>query len=105
MGRMYFVTILARPSQDNARVGVFGGAYVNCWIEESSERAAIARAEKEVRAASWAPESIRSACVVTSDTYREDGEGREYFEQALIDGVVLVFHTFPDDGLEDDTLH
>jgi hypothetical protein len=57
--------------------------------------AAVAQAEREVRAAAWTPETVDSVRSVTSRDYADDIAGRKYFEQAIIDGVVLVFHTWP----------
>jgi hypothetical protein len=102
---LFLVTVVARPRHDNSESTKVGGAYVNCWIDEPSEVSAVARAEAEVREADWIPESIQKIVVVTRKDYESHEDGREYFEQALIDGVVLVFHTFPNEAAEDEAMH
>ena len=102
---VFFVRILARPHHDNERYTQVGGAYVNCWITETCEEAALSRAETELRDSAWIPEVIESVSVVTLDTYAGETEGRTYFEQAQIDGLVLVLHTFPNEPAEGETPH
>jgi len=42
---------------------------------------------------------------VTDDDFAQDDEGLESFKQALIDGVVLDFHTYPVEPEGDDAVH
>ena len=97
---LYVVRILARPSAESAHFEHSGGAYVNCWLDMPSEAAAVSRAETEVRESGWIPESVESIVEVRREDYGTDDDGREYFEQALLDGVVLVVNTFPNEPLE-----
>lgn len=103
--QLFFLTVVARPARDSAEAGEFGGAYVNCWIDEASEEAAVSRAQAAVRDTGWILESIKDIAVVTRDTYDDQEEGRECFEQALVDGLLLVFHTFPNEPEEDEPIH
>jgi len=82
-----------------------GGAYVHCWIDAPGEAEAVAHAEAEVRAADWIVATVDSVRSVTSKDYAEEITGREYFEQAMIDGVVLVFHTWSLDPNARSDLH
>jgi hypothetical protein len=91
---LFIVTLTARPTRQLEEFAEFGGAHVNCWIEAPSKAKAVAQAETEVRAAAWIPETVDSVRPVTSEDYADDISGREYFEQAIIDGVVIVFHTW-----------
>jgi hypothetical protein len=102
---LFFVTILARPDHEISTSEKFGGAYVNCWVDEPSADAAVARAQLEVRDSGWIPESIDNVVAVTRKTYERREEDREYFEQALVDGIVLVFHTFPHEPDEKEPVH
>ena len=81
------------------------GAHVNCWIDAPSKADAVAQAEREVRAAAWIPETVDSVRSVTSMDYAGDIAGREYFEQAIIDGVAIVFHTWPPGSNAHSDLH
>jgi hypothetical protein len=103
--RLYFVTVRARPRNDDPKCVDFGGAYVNCWVDEPSEDAAVARADAQVRESGWIPEAITDIATVTRRTYERNDQGRDHFEQALSDGVVLVFHTFPHQPEEGEGTH
>ena len=92
---LFIVTLTARPTRQLEGFAELGGAHVNCWIEANSGADAVAQAEAEIRAADWIPETVDSVRPVTSSDYADDITGREYFEQAIIDGVVIVFHTWP----------
>jgi len=82
-----------------------GGAFVNCWVDAASEREAVAIAQAKVREAAWEPEPTESVGLVTIDDYTDGATEREYFEQALLDGVVIVFHNWPAGAPEEDSLH
>jgi len=99
------VTLTARPTRQLEGFAEFGGAHVNCWIAAPSKAEAVARAETEVRAAAWIPETVDSVRSVTSKDYADDISGRDYFAQAIIDGVVIVFHTWPRGSNADSDLH
>ena len=92
---LFVVTLTARPTRQLEGFAEFGGAHVNCWIDAPSKADAVAQAEREVRAAAWIPETVDSVRSVTAMDYAGDFAGREYFEQAIIDGVAIVFHTWP----------
>jgi hypothetical protein len=92
---IFIVTLTARPTLQLEGYAKFGGAHVNCWIDANGMAAAVAQAEKEVRAAAWTPGTVDSVRSVTSKDYADDIAGRKYFEQAIVDGVVIVFHTWP----------
>jgi C4-dicarboxylate-specific signal transduction histidine kinase len=80
------------PDTDNFAVS--SGAYVNAWVEATSERQALAVASREVKEAGWRIESLEAVHPTVRDDYADDDSGLEYFEQALIDGIVLVFHSW-----------
>ena len=103
--RIFLVSLGARPTEGLEQFDDLGGAIVNCWVHAASERDAVAIAQAEVRDAAWDPEPIRSVGLVTVADYADDAAGREHFEQAMLDGIVVVFHTWPTGASEDDTLH
>lgn len=73
----------------------YGGAYVNCWIEAPDLGDAVCRALAAIQSAGWTPDEIHRGFQTTREAYTGDGDGLEYFEQALIDKEVCVFHTYP----------
>jgi hypothetical protein len=95
MSGLYLVTIEAEPNAGTDDFREFGGAYINVYIREISEAAALATAQREVAEAGWICKSIEKVEYVTRDDFTDEHEDLESFEQALVDGVVLDFYTFP----------
>ena len=86
---MFFLQFEVRPS----RQADYGGAFVNCWVkrEELSDAEAVAR--DMICKSGW--EIVN--CVESGVMARENQlpNGIQYFEQAEIDGEVLLFHAYP----------
>lgn len=102
---LYLVTIEAAPLSETEAFEQFGGAYVNVYITAATEDEALQTAQEEITRSGWQCVSIENVLYVTRDDYVEDDEGREHFEQALVDGAVLVFNTFPPEPDEGDAIH
>lgn len=103
----YFFTFLAAPTPEAQEYEQAGGAYVNCWIRSDSRDQAEARAATLIEDYGWDVEALEEQSTVTGADYGEDDEDREFYEQALVEGEVLVFNTWPageEDGEEDDEL-
>ncbi len=103
---MFFFTFLASPTPDAKEFEDSGGAYVNCWIrsddnELSDRHKAEAHARGLIQEYGWTVEALEEGSTVTSEAYGEDDEDREFYEEALVEGEVLVFNTWPRDGEED----
>jgi hypothetical protein len=92
---MYFVEIHAVPEPDHPDAEAVGGAYINCWIEATDLDDAVSRGRAEIIDAGWQPGELRRAYQTTRDDYTGEDDGLEYFEQALIDKEVCVFHCYP----------
>ena len=103
--QLFVVTVVARPAHGTSEFAEFGGAYVNCWIDEPSEEVAISRATAEVRDSGWIPESVSRILAVTRDECTDNEEDRANFDLTLTDGVVLVFHTFPHEPEDGEATH
>jgi hypothetical protein len=98
---MFFFTFLAVPTPDAKEYLDAGGAYVNCWIQSNDRHAAESRARKLIEEYGWSVEALEEGAIVTGESYDEDEEDREFFEQALVEREVLVFNTWPP-GEEDE---
>lgn len=95
MERVQVVMVTATPQPDRPELAGYGGATINVYTLESSEQAARELAFREVRDAGWEPHEVDEQFWLTRADLTETPQGLEYFEQALIDGIVLVVHTFP----------
>ncbi len=98
---MFFLTFLATPTPDAKEFHDAGGAYVSCWIQSGDRNAAEERARELILDYGWSVEALEEGAIVTSADYDPGDEDREFYEQALVEGEVLVFNTWPR-GEEDD---
>ena len=95
---MFFLTYLATPTPDAKEFADTGGAYVHCWIQAEERAEAEQRASGLIHDYGWSVEALEEGATVTGDTYSEEDEDREFYEEALMEGAVLVFNTWPRDG-------
>ena len=105
MSGLYVITIDALPLPGSETADTYGGAYINVYTTEQSETAALQTASREVAEAGWQSRAVEKVAFVTRDDFVEDSKGLEYFDQAQIDGVVLVVHTFPHTPDDEDVRH
>ena len=105
MKEIFVVQVEASPDGTKQSIDEFGGAYINVYTTELNIRNAIDIAESEVLEAGWRTKRVLSATLNTADDFSDDDAGLQYFEQALLDGVVVVIHTFPPQHTETDLFH
>jgi hypothetical protein len=91
---IYFFTFLAAPTPE-AKEHESGGAFVNCWIQSDDPDEAEERATDLIYGYGWSVQSLEGEALVTADDYAEDEENRAFYEQALVEDEVLVFHMWP----------
>jgi len=92
---MFFFTFLAVPTPDAQEFQDSGGAYVSCWIRGDDRQEAEQRASGLIVEYGWAVEALEEGSIVSGMEYGPDDEDREFYEQALVEGEVLVFNTWP----------
>lgn len=86
----------ALPQPNTPAFAQCGGATINVYTTGLSEQAALDVAAREVAEAGWQLQAVEETYVLTrSDLAEATPEGVAYFEQALLDGVVVVIHTYP----------
>ena len=93
--KMFLITYHGKPLPNTDDAKKLGGAYINCYIEADKFEEANLIARGEIEKNHWNILELDDTRVVTKDDYIDDPHNREYFEQALIDKEVLVFHTYP----------
>jgi hypothetical protein len=84
----------AIPAPDSAESNEATGAFVNVYVRALTDRQALRRALREVRNAGWLTSTAVKVSVVTAESFPTTGPGRDYYEQCLTDGIVLVLHTW-----------
>ena len=96
VGTMFLVTYDARPSGSNPERDDLGGAIVNCWIVADSLESAVLMAQERLVESGW----VIVDRVTAEPAHADNHNHKEHFRQALVDGLVAVFHTYPPDELE-----
>lgn len=100
---MHFFTFLAAPTPEAKEFHTAGGAYVKCWIQNGDRQSAEERARELIVEYGWTVDALEGEAVVTGADYLlDDEEDREFYEQALMEREVLVFHTWPPGDGDDD---
>ena len=103
-GEVFFISIEACPEPESEDFGIEGGASVNCYVDADDLRTAEIRSVSLIRQHGWLPQRIDTwhlTCAECADDTRPEHGGdspRELIQQALLDGEVCVFHTWPIDA-------
>jgi hypothetical protein len=92
---MFFFTFEAKPSVDHPENNAIGGAFVNCWIEASTQTDAEKNARRTIEEHKWNIEILAESYLDDRAYYDDDAPGLQYYEQALMDKEVFVFHRYP----------
>lgn len=92
---MFLLTYHAKPNKTFVDYNIIGGAWVNCWIESKTSEEAQKIARKEIEDYDWYVEKLDEIIIVDESFYSENDDKKEYFEQAIIDKIVLLFHSYP----------
>ena len=91
---MFVITFEVTPKSTHPQRDEIGGAFVNCWMNRSSIDDAIADATNLIVDAGWVVDEPDQISEVTRADYGDDSDELKYYEQALTDNEVLVFHIF-----------
>ena len=102
MKGLYVVSFEALPLPGTDAADSYRGAFINVYTDGTSEAAALEIASREIEAAGWKSKSIEKLALVTRQDFEEGSQGLQYFEQALIDGTVVVVHAVSAAADEDD---
>lgn len=92
---MYALTIVANTTAEHPDHGRLGEAFVGCWVERDTEQEAEEVARALIVADGWEVVRTEEISVVNAEDYEDDEEYRQYYEQALEDKEVFVFHVCP----------
>jgi hypothetical protein len=95
---MQYLRFKAEPKSDNPEASEAGGGYVNCWIKNRTEQEANEVASIMIEDNGWIP--LRLEEQAEADGPEEGSEAKEYFDQAVLDGEVIVLYTFPKGAIE-----
>ncbi len=92
---MILVQHLVVPCEKNPRKNEIGGAYVVSYVNHTDAKIAVQMATIDEIDDSWAIQDFEGIKEIERNQYKEDDPNLQYFDQALVDSVVSVFHTYP----------
>jgi hypothetical protein len=92
---MFFLRYTVVPARTHPERGWLGEGLVNCWIDRRTLAAADRAARKDIREQKWDIRARETAEEVTAADYVENDEARAYYEQALTDKEVFLYHISP----------
>ena len=95
VGPTYFFCCEAKPDPEHPQRERVGAAVVNGWVRAESKAKARTIFEQELEGLHLIPEHLKEPEMHRLEDYEEDAAGREYFEQAQLDGEVVVCHLCP----------
>ena len=87
------------PSTKHLQRNEIGGAYLVSYVNQTDDAIAIQMARDEIDE-KWRIEDFEGTKIVTRGQYDDADPNLQYFDQALIDDVVSVYHTYPIDEEE-----
>lgn len=97
---MFFIQFRVRPADQSSNALEYGGAYANCWVECDALSDARTAALAQIHEAGWEVKSVEQERLACRGDF--DRDGVRYFDQAIIDKTVCVFHTWPIDAPDAD---
>ncbi len=95
------ITFVGRPDINSVEATEVGGAMIDCYVAGMSADEAVEHARREIHETRWHIESLDDVGVLVESDFDDDPTGKEYFDQALIDGFVMMFHTWPNNDPDD----
>ena len=107
MKSIFFIEYEVRPNSGTKAFEEFGGAFVNCYVQASSEAEATAFAQAEMTESGWSVIAVEETPAQLDRDYlvNNNPDGLRYFDQAVLDGECYVFHTWGIESQEDDVVH
>ena len=99
------VLLEARPSHESPEFKEVAGAFVNIYVTARLEAEALAIASSEIAEAGWLIVAVEDQYSLTRAEAQAAPDLLPYFQQALLDGIVLVFHNYPHGGEDPTALH
>lgn len=92
---MFYLRYRVRPTNDHPEREMLGEGMVCCWIERPSLAEADGIAQEAIRDEQWDVLESEEGREIREEEYDADDEDLEFYQQAVLDKEVFVFHTSP----------
>ena len=97
-----FLYIEIEPRVEHPEYDRVGGSFVTCWIDADDVDTAAHEAHTLLREEQWEVVKLQAAHTVERSEYADDEEALAYFDEAVREGAVYVFHNYPRGQCEDE---
>ena len=101
---IYFLQYECIPSQESQAYESTGGAFVNCWIKTNSLDKAKNIAEKAIKENKWLVLGVEESYKTVKEKIKDE-EALEAYKQAEQDEEVYIYHSWPNEPQEEDSIH
>ena len=98
---IFYIQYESIPTEESKDYKDIGGTVINCWVKATSVEAAKAMAESAINQNHWKALNLEESFSVNEEYYEEDDESLEFYQQAVIDGEVYVYHSWPNEPQEE----
>lgn len=103
---IFYVQYEAVPAPETPAFAEVGGAFVACWVRAESLLEASQRAHEAIGESGWTIIALVDEChEVSEQSYDADDDALPYFRQAVEEGECYVYHQWPADPQEEDSIH
>lgn len=99
---MFYLLFEAVPTAEACFGDGAKGGLVCCWVKSDSAREAHRIARSEIESSGWLIVSQEQIAPAVREDYGDDTSGLPYYEQACVDGMTFVFHTWSSDDEDED---
>jgi RNAse (barnase) inhibitor barstar len=99
---MFYLLFEAVPTGDACFGDGAKGGLICCWVKSESAREAHRIARSEIESSGWLIVSQEQIAPAVREDYGDDTTGLPYYEQACVEGMTFVFHTWSSDDEDDD---
>ena len=92
---MLFFMFECKPSVSAEDLADYGGAFVNCWVDEDNRNKAERIATDVIASEGGEGTQVEEAYAITAADYEADSEGLKHYLEAEKTNLSLVFCAWP----------
>ena len=92
---IYYLMVEAAPNSSNPESKEFGGAYINCWVEASTQKDALKKAKEYIHEENWSFIKTEDVWLAQRQNYIDLPDSLECYDEACKIGLSALFNTWP----------
>lgn len=92
---MLFFMFECKPAARSVELATYGGAFVNCWVDEDNLNKAERMAKEVIASEGWEVTQVEEAYPIRAEDYENNEEGLRHYYEAQVTNLALVFCTWP----------